>query len=92
MFNLQSGQHRQRFPAKLSPKQAERLRMYRASGNSDTSMIQAREPIYQPGEGKHKAAVSGLVVDSINRKVISCGLDGKLKVIIICCVIDGDEY
>ncbi|KAI9790613.1 MAG: hypothetical protein M1816_004945 [Peltula sp. TS41687] len=79
MFNLQSGQHRQRFPAKVSSKQAERLKAQRTNGNNDTILIQARELIYQRGEGKHKGAISGLVVDSINRKVISCGLDGTLK-------------
>lgn len=88
MFNLQSGQHRQRFPARLSPKQAETLKAHRANVNTDTSVMQARESTYQPGEGKHQGAISGLIVDSINRKVISSGLDGKLKVItlIIVCL------
>jgi U3 small nucleolar RNA-associated protein 21 len=47
MYNLQSGQHRRRFPK---------------------------------GVGKHKGAITGIAVDSLNRVVISCGDDGKVKV------------
>lgn len=28
----------------------------------------------------HTKAVTGLAIDSLNRNVVSCGLDGKLKV------------
>jgi U3 small nucleolar RNA-associated protein 21 len=31
------------------------------------------------GEGKHKGAVTGLAVDGLNRTVISCSDDGKVK-------------
>lgn len=31
------------------------------------------------GEGKHKKAISGIMVDTLNRTVISCSLDGKIK-------------
>lgn len=65
MFNLQSGILRQRFPPALTPGQAKKLKF-----PHENSRI---------GQGKHKKAISGLMVDSLNRTVISCGLDGKLK-------------
>ena len=77
MFNLQSGQRRQRFPAKVTPKQAGHLKA--GMVNSETGS-KALEPTFRLGQGKHTNAVSGLMVDGINRTVISCGLDGKMKV------------
>lgn len=65
MFNLQSGILRQRFPPVLTPGQAKKLKL--SHDNSRT------------GQGKHKKAISGLMIDRLNRTVISCGLDGKLK-------------
>ncbi|EPS38443.1 hypothetical protein H072_7811 [Dactylellina haptotyla CBS 200.50] len=63
MYNLQSGLHRSRFPAKATRAQ-----------------IAARKN----GEGsragwKHAGAVTGLAVDSVNKVMISCGLDGFVK-------------
>ncbi|EWC44732.1 hypothetical protein DRE_06510 [Drechslerella stenobrocha 248] len=63
MYNLQSGIHRARFPARATKAQ-----------------IAARKN----GEGsragwKHAGAVTGLAVDSINKVLVSCGLDGFLK-------------
>ncbi|GAD95804.1 snoRNA binding protein [Paecilomyces variotii No. 5] len=57
MFNLQSGLHRQSFPARL------------------------RNPSkkFAAAEGKHTKAVTGIMVDSLNRTVVSCGLDGRVK-------------
>ena len=34
---------------------------------------------FGPGRGKHTKAVTGVVVDSMNKTVISCSLDGKIK-------------
>ena len=66
MFNLQSGRHQQSFPA-LSTKPG--LKDHRknplALDNAST---------------KHTKAVTGLMVDNLNQTVISCGLDGKVKV------------
>ncbi|KAF3927493.1 hypothetical protein AA313_de0200215 [Arthrobotrys entomopaga] len=63
MYNMQSGLHRGRFPARATKAQ-----------------IAAR----RPGEGsragwKHLGAVTGLVVDSVNKVMVSCGLDGFVK-------------
>jgi U3 small nucleolar RNA-associated protein 21 len=77
MFNLQSGIHRQRFPTKLTSTQKKRLEF-------DTTTILTRLTLESPkkyarGEGKHLKAVTGIVVDSLNKTVISCGEDGKVK-------------
>lgn len=74
MFNLQSGIHRQRFPSTLTPGQAKKLKFSHAVGNNDHGHTK-----FALGEGKHKKAVTGLMVDTLNRAVISCGLDGKIK-------------
>lgn len=39
------------------------------------------------GQGKHTKAVTGIVVDSLNKTVISSGADGKVKVSIINLLI-----
>lgn len=74
MFNLQSGIHRQRFPSALTPRQAQKLKSMHASGDFDPTSQR-----FATGEGKHKKAISGLMIDALNRTVISCGLDGKIK-------------
>ncbi|KAL8828254.1 MAG: hypothetical protein Q9170_006682 [Blastenia crenularia] len=74
MFNLQSGLQRQRFPAPLNPTQAKKLKLQATTEEASTNT-----PRFGPGEGKHKKAVTGLMVDPLNRTVISCGLDGKIK-------------
>ncbi|KAL3419856.1 U3 small nucleolar RNA-associated protein 21-like protein [Phlyctema vagabunda] len=73
MFNLQSGIHRQRYPSKLTPAQARKVKMQMLEGNSK-SLIG-----FQPGLGKHTKSVTGVVVDSMNKNIISCSLDGKVK-------------
>lgn len=75
MFNLQSGILRQRFPSTLTAGQAKKLKATHAVGAIDDDGPKH----FGMGEGRHKKAVTGLVVDTLNRKVISCGLDGKVK-------------
>lgn len=75
MFNLQSGILRQRFPSTLTSEQAKKIKAIHAVGAFDNDGPKH----FGPGEGRHKKAVTGLVVDTLNRRVISCGLDGKLK-------------
>jgi U3 small nucleolar RNA-associated protein 21 len=77
MFNLQSGLHRQRFPSKLTPAQARKLKMQQMEAAE--GKIEAHPTRFQPGLGKHRKAVTGIVVDSLNQHVISCSLDGKIK-------------
>lgn len=74
MFNMQSGSHRQRFPSRLS-----KSRDMKANAKSQTA---ARSlPIaFRTDEGKHTKAVTGLVINALNQTVISCGLDGRVKV------------
>ena len=77
-FNLQSGVHRQRYPNRLTSIQAKRLQQEKShmleSEDSTAKMQFAR------GVGKHSRAVTGIEVDNLNHTVISCGLDGKIKV------------
>ncbi|PVI07338.1 Utp21-domain-containing protein [Periconia macrospinosa] len=80
MYNLQSGQHRRRFPAKLTPAEAKKVKLQQMQ-EEDALVIadQASTPKFTKGQGRHKGAVTGLAVDSLNRVVISCGDDGKVK-------------
>ena len=76
-YNLQSGIHRQKFPAVLTLAQIKKLKtrqLDRKSGNPADG-----HQNYSPGAGKHEKAVTGLMVDPLNRNLFSCGLDGKLK-------------
>ncbi|KAH8884846.1 Utp21-domain-containing protein [Thozetella sp. PMI_491] len=80
MFNLQSGQHRQRFPSKLTPAQAKQMQVQRLRQTDDVIHLQSRaSTAFPPGVGKHKGAVTGIIVDSMNKLVISCSLDGTIK-------------
>ncbi|PGH17535.1 hypothetical protein AJ79_01135 [Helicocarpus griseus UAMH5409] len=77
MYNLQSGIHRQSFPARLTPAQARKLKMLQLEEMEGLETGKKRS--FQTGEGKHTSAVTGLMVDALNTTVISCGLDGKVK-------------
>ncbi|KAL2024596.1 hypothetical protein VTK56DRAFT_7639 [Thermocarpiscus australiensis] len=80
MFNLQSGRHRQRFPSRLTPAQLRQLKMQQLKALDKVNELEARSrTTFAPGMGRHTAAVTGIVVDSLNRTVISCSLDGKVK-------------
>lgn len=71
MYNLQSGLHRQSFPSSASNNR----------GSSQSSRNGSRmAAASRATETKHTKAVTGLMVDGLNRTVISCGLDGKVKV------------
>ncbi len=82
MFNLQSGLHRQRFPARLTPAQARKLKLQQLATTNEHSQGSSESDLrrFSPGEGKHTKAVTGLIVDGLNRTVISCGLDCRVKV------------
>ncbi|EJT77693.1 hypothetical protein GGTG_02797 [Gaeumannomyces tritici R3-111a-1] len=81
MYNLQSGQHRQRFPSKLTPAQARQLKVQQLrQADSDVMLLQANsQKAFLPGAGRHTRAITGIVVDSLLRLVISCSLDGTIK-------------
>ena len=80
MYNLQSGRHRQRYPSKLTPAQAKKLKIQQAQEADGTIQLHsASTKTFPLGLGKHKKPVTGLVVDSLNKNVISCSLDGKVK-------------
>jgi U3 small nucleolar RNA-associated protein 21 len=80
MYNLQSGLHRQRFPSRLTQAQAKKLKIQRIQEAERITQVRSTsERIFQPGLGKHTKSVTGLVVDSLNRNIISCSLDGRVK-------------
>lgn len=80
MFNLQSGNHRQRYPARLTPAQARQLRIDLLKADEEIApAANTTKAKFYRGQGKHTSAVTGLAVDNLNRTVISCGLDGKIK-------------
>ncbi|KAH8847329.1 hypothetical protein MCOR27_005212 [Pyricularia oryzae] len=81
MYNLQSGQHRQRFPSKLTPAQARQLKVQQLrQANSELMQLEYNsKSTFLPGSGRHKKAVTGIVVDSMLKHVITCSLDGTVK-------------
>lgn len=80
MFNLQSGLHRQRYPSKLTPAQAKKLKLQQLQAAEGIIELHSnRGKTFPMGVGKHKKAVTGVVVDSLNRNIITCSLDGKVK-------------
>ncbi|KAK0701851.1 Utp21 specific WD40 associated putative domain-containing protein [Lasiosphaeria miniovina] len=80
MFNLQSGRHRRRFPSRLTPAQLRQVKMQQLKALDTVTLLHERSKAsFTPGSGKHTRAVTGIVVDSLNRFVISCSLDGTIK-------------
>ncbi|EFX05995.1 hypothetical protein CMQ_4064 [Grosmannia clavigera kw1407] len=81
MYNLQSGLHRQRFPSRLTPAQARQLKVQQQLRQADSvAQLQAAATSGPtPGTGRHSKAVTGIVVDSLDRFVVSCSLDGTIK-------------
>ena len=75
MYNLQSGIHRQRFPVKPTAAQAQRLK----EAQSSETQLNGTPRKYSRGEGRRNQAVTGVVVDSLNKTLVSCGADGKVK-------------
>ncbi|RMZ77169.1 hypothetical protein DV737_g4500, partial [Chaetothyriales sp. CBS 132003] len=67
MFNLQSGAHRQRFPPRLKPAVAKELK----------HRLEEKPDLLDTIRG-HSDAITGLVVDSLNRTMVSTGLDGAV--------------
>ena len=81
MFNLQSGLHRQRFPARLTPQQAKQLRLDLSAHGQGLREEKSEDgkKIFYRGQGRHGSAVVGLAVDNLNKTVVSAGKDGKVK-------------
>ncbi|SPO05968.1 related to U3 snoRNP protein [Cephalotrichum gorgonifer] len=80
MFNLQSGIHRQQFPSKVTPAQARHLKMQQTKQADNVVSLETRVAgKFAAGTGRHTKAVTGIIVDSTNKFVISCSLDGKVK-------------
>lgn len=84
MYNLQSGQFRRRFPARLTQAEAKKYKLQQLQAEETLEVAEDSLRKYVKGEGKHKGAVTGLAVDGLNRVVISSSDDGKLKVSCYC--------
>ncbi|KAF1974682.1 Utp21-domain-containing protein [Bimuria novae-zelandiae CBS 107.79] len=78
MYNLQSGQRRRRFPSRLTPAEAKKLKLEKQQ-NEDALDMDTGTKKFRKGEGRHKGRITGLTVDGLNRVVISCSDDGKVK-------------
>ncbi|KAL6705769.1 rRNA-processing protein utp21 [Coniothyrium glycines] len=79
MYNLQSGQLRRRFPARLTPAEAKKYKLQQLQAEGAHEVTDETTRKFAKGEGKHKGAITGLAVDGLNRTVISSSDDGKLK-------------
>jgi U3 small nucleolar RNA-associated protein 21 len=81
MYNLQSGKHRRRFPSRLTPAEAKTYKLQQLQAEENIFGADDEAPRkFVKGEGRHKGAVTGLAADGLNRTVISCSDDGKVKV------------
>ena len=67
MFNLQSGMHRQRFPPKLTTATAKKLKEQLRVNGDEHKLVRG-----------HTNTVTGIVVDNLNRTVLSTSLDGSI--------------
>jgi U3 small nucleolar RNA-associated protein 21 len=79
MFNLQSGLTRQKFPAPVTPQQAKQIREQLTAATDIATAKPADGRKFWPGTGKHTKAVTGLIVDQMNKNVVSCSRDGTVK-------------
>ncbi|KAL2761170.1 hypothetical protein ACRALDRAFT_1059169 [Sodiomyces alcalophilus JCM 7366] len=80
MFNLQSGIHRQQFPSGISPSQAKQFDTQQFKQADNMSRLDSSLGVSSlPGAGRHTKAITGIVVDSLNKTVVSCSLDGQVK-------------
>ncbi|KAF1836178.1 Utp21-domain-containing protein [Decorospora gaudefroyi] len=79
MYNLQSGRFRRKFPVKLTPTEAKKYKLERLQAEDALDLAHDSLRRFAKGEGKHKGAVTGLAVDGLNRTLISCSDDGKVK-------------
>lgn len=69
MFNLQSGAHRQRYPPRLTPSQAKELKLQLGQPNKTAA---------SPSIRGHRDAITGVIVDNLNRAMVSTSLDGSI--------------
>lgn len=77
MYNMQSGIHRQRYPARLTPMQAKQLRLDVVKHGLIEDDNGSKK--FYRGQGKHAGPVVGLAIDNLNKTVVSAGADGRVK-------------
>lgn len=70
---------------RLTPAEEKQLKLKQLeSEDAFIDVSSPSTPKFGKGEGKHRGAVTGIAVDSLNRTLISCGDDGKVKVSDVC--------
>ncbi|KAG9772093.1 U3 small nucleolar RNA-associated protein 21-like protein [Exophiala dermatitidis] len=69
MFNLQSGAHRQRYPPRLPPSQVKAMKLQQQTPSDAVVASSARG---------HRDAITGIIVDNLNRTMVSTSLDGSI--------------
>ncbi|PBP28582.1 WD domain-containing protein [Diplocarpon rosae] len=77
-FNLQSGQHHKRFPAKLNKTQSIKVK-HQLQLEAEGRLGAPKPGTFPIGLGKHRKSVTGVVIDQLSKTLISCSLDGKVK-------------
>ncbi|KZM26977.1 rRNA processing [Ascochyta rabiei] len=66
--------------ARLTPAEAKKHKLHQLRLEESTALETDDAPkTFARGQGKHRGAVTGLAIDSLNRTVISCSDDGKVK-------------
>ena len=78
LYNLQSGMHRQRYPARLTPMQVKQLRLDVVKLGLIEEEDKKQRKFFR-GQGRHGCAVVGLAFDALNKTIVSAGADGKVK-------------
>ena len=85
MYNLQSGYHRQRYPAKLTPGQAKMMKLQKHSTTQKVNGVHTQSNKVVDVHKFNASNVTGVAVDNINRTVISCLRSGIVKVKKMLC-------
>ena len=58
----------------------EQLRLQQLRQADDVAQLQSESGRkFPPGTGKHTKTITGIIVDSMNKFIVSCSLDGKIK-------------
>ena len=80
MYNLQSGYHRQRYPAKSTMARARMQRIAQGERPNSTHRINSGGQMSTKSQAGGHPAILGIAVDSLNRTVICCTRNGIINV------------
>ena len=80
MYNLQSGYHRQRYPAKVTPAQARMRKMAKQESRPSRNDANGHRSLSVSYATENDRAIVGLAVDVLNRTVLCSTRNGIIKV------------